>query len=124
MKEDLIDIKNEAIAKILSASTVEALAEITTEYLGKKGRIRSVIKQIASLPTDEKKGFGLMLNQVKSAIEEAILDAKNRVIENVVTNSVFFDPTIPGLAPDVGHLHPQTRVLQEITAIFTYLGYQ
>ena len=73
MKEDLIDIKNEAIAKILSASTVEALAEITTEYLGKKGRIRSVIKQIASLPTDEKKGFGLMLNQVKSAIEEAIL---------------------------------------------------
>src|SRR3989344_4678952 len=128
MQDKLIDIKNEALAQILSAADASTLENIRINYLGKSsGKVTLIMKQIPHLPDSEKVIVGRFANEVKKQIEEAIerqtLGLSLQKAQNIA-HTEWFDVTMPGALPPDGHLHVQTQVLHEVLDIFKTLGYQ
>ncbi len=121
MKQDITSLKNELVAQIISATSTAELFELESAYLGKQGKITSLVKNIKNLPIEERKETGILINETKTTISTLIAEQKNMFIS---TKESWFDITIPGNEPEVGYLHPQTTVLKEIKDIFRYLGYQ
>ncbi|OGM25181.1 phenylalanine--tRNA ligase subunit alpha [Candidatus Woesebacteria bacterium RIFCSPHIGHO2_02_FULL_38_9] len=124
MREDIINIKNEALAQIFDAKSDQEIEEIRITYLGRKGKVALILSKLKDLPKEDRKRAGLSINETKKAIEEAINEADLKFVRNKTYSQELFDLSIPGNKPSVGHLHPQTQVLNEIVDIFTYLGYQ
>lgn len=92
--------------------------ELRTKYLGKKGLFNDLAKLIKNVPGPDKKAAGLLLNDFKTSLETAI-EAKNT---QVVTPK-WLDVTLPGIKPKVGHMHPVSQAMEEITGIFERIGF-
>ena len=127
MKEQLEQIKLQAIAVLDAASTPAALEELRVRILGKKGELTAVLKQMGKLSAEERPVMGQLANSVRALIEEK-LEQRKAVIEAAVLEtklaSEAIDVTIPGEPVVMGHEHPMNMVLQEIKDIFVGLGYQ
>ena len=127
MKQQLEQIKQDALLALEEASTPAALEELRVRFLGKKGEVTAVLKQMGQLSADERPIMGQIANSVRAAIEEA-LDARKTVINAQVLEaklqSEALDVTIPGNAVSMGHEHPMNKVLQEIKDLFVGMGYQ
>jgi phenylalanyl-tRNA synthetase alpha chain len=124
MQEELINLRNEAVAQISGAKDAEELEELRAAYLGRNGKFTLLVKKIKDVPAESRKTFGITLNESKIAIENLISDKKQALIKSLSEKREWFDLTIPGLKPNLGHLHPLTQVLSEVNKIFNYLGYQ
>ena len=124
MQEEIISIKNEALAQIMGAKDVAELENLRINYLGRNGKFNSLIKKLKDLSSEEKKEVGPTLNQAKQTIDKLISDKHQELIKILTEKRKWFDLTIPGMQANIGHLHPMTVVLQEIKQIFNYLGYQ
>ncbi|MBI2066020.1 phenylalanine--tRNA ligase subunit alpha [Candidatus Woesebacteria bacterium] len=120
MREEIISIKNEAMAQIMDADSSAELEELRISYLGRSGKLTSLIKRLKEIPSDERKEVGVLINDSKSAIESLLAEQKNRIGE--VTRK-WFDPTIPGIAPKRGHLHLITKAIKEISRTFEQIGF-
>ena len=127
MKEQLEQIKQQAISALTSASTPAALEELRVRFLGKKGELTAVLKQMGQLSADERPIIGQLANTVRAEIEE-MLDARKSAIHAAVLEeklaSEALDVTIPGKTVTMGHEHPMNQVLQQIKDIFVGMGYQ
>jgi phenylalanyl-tRNA synthetase alpha chain len=124
MEETIQNIKNEALAQILEAKSQDELENLRIAYLGRSGRINDLIKNLKGLPLEKKKEIGTLINQTKKTIEKLLLDKRVELINELTEKREWFDLTIPGKKPNLGYLHPQTKVLKELKRIFNYLGYQ
>lgn len=128
MQDKLIDIKNEAVARILQASEEKELEEIRVAYLGKaSGQLTNIIKKIPQLPQNERAIVGQFANEVKQTLEEALVSQAESLRTTKAKNigqTEKLDVTLPAVLPPEGHLHPQTIVLREILDVFKTLGYQ
>jgi len=122
MQDEILNIKNEAISQIMEAGTKDELELIRVNYLGRKGKINTLIKKIKETPKDQRKNLGILINETKEAIEDAIRQKIKKLIAK--EEKLEFDLTIPGLMPSIGNLHPQTKILERVKKIFTFLGYQ
>lgn len=124
MEHDLLDIKNDAVSMILAAETPDELNKIKLDYIGRSGRLTTALKQLPTVSADKRPIVGRLANEVKTAIEEMIEDkfrslkshAKKLRIQNI-------DVTLPGINPPLGHLHPVTQAIEEITDIFGKIGF-
>jgi len=121
MREKILNIKNEALAQIMAVESERELAQIKQEYLGRKGKINELFKEMVKLAGEEKKEAGRLVNEAKQAIEQALMSVGKNFNQN---EDEWFDVTLPGKLPRIGNLHPQTKVLEEIIDIFRYLGYK
>lgn len=121
MQEDVLNIKNQALAQIMSAESATELEQIRIDYFGRNGRFTNLVKNIKNVPADERKRIGLIINEAKKSIEELLENQKRNFKESV---REWFDPTIPGQGPDVGHLHPVTKTIDEISRIFGRIGFE
>ena len=124
MQEELINLKNEAIAQISRANGSAELEEIRAAYLGRNGKFTLLVKKIKDVPVESRKSFGITLNESKNTIENLLSDKKHELIKSLSEKRDWFDLTMPGVKPHLGHLHPLTQVLSEVNKIFNYLGYQ
>ena len=124
MQEELINLKNEAIAQISRANGSAELEEIRAAYLGRNGKFTLLVKKIKDVPVESRKSFGITLNESKNTIENLLSDKKHELIKSLSEKRDWFDLTMPGVKPMLGHLHPLTQVLSEVNKIFNYLGYQ
>ena len=124
MQEELINLKNEAIAQISSAKDAAELEELRAAYLGRNGKFTLLVKKIKEVPAESRKTFGITLNESKIAIENLISYKKHELIKSLSEKREWFDLTMPGVKSNLGHLHPLTQVLSEVNKIFNYLGYQ
>ncbi len=121
MQDDILSIKNQALAQIMSAESAAELEQIRIDYFGRNGKITSLIKNIKNLNPSEKKQIGQTINEAKKSIESLILNQKNSFKENV---REWFDPTIPGIKPRIGHLHLVTQAIGEISKVFEGIGFE
>lgn len=121
MNEQIISLKNEALAQIMDAKSSADLEEIRIAYLGRNGRLTTVTKNLKNIGPAERKNAGILINEAKNTILENLASQKGKF--SILTRQ-WFDLTIPGKKPEAGYLHAQTKVLKEITDIFKYLGYQ
>lgn len=128
MQDQLINLKNDAIAQILQVQTTEELENIRVEYLGKsKGKLTLILKELPKLPVSERGLIGQTANDVKNTIEETISTQEKSLAESHASNiadSEWIDVTLPGKITPQGFLHAQTQVLHEVLDIFKSLGYQ
>jgi phenylalanyl-tRNA synthetase alpha chain len=124
MQEEIINIKNEAIAQISGAADAVELEELRAAYLGRNGKFTLLVKKIKDVPPEKRKEFGITLNESKNALDNLLSDKKQELIKSLYEKREWFDLSMPGVESNLGHLHPLTQVLKEIKKMFNYLGYQ
>ena len=126
MKQQLEQIKLQALSALEEASTPAALEELRVAYLGKKGELTAVLKQMGKLSPEERPVMGQIANSVRAEIEAKLEVRKTAINASVLEAklaSEALDVTIPGETTVVGHEHPMNQVLQEIKDIFVGMGY-
>jgi phenylalanyl-tRNA synthetase alpha chain len=124
MDHELLNIKNDAISMILAAETVEELNTIKLNYLGRSGRLTMALKELPKIPVEERPLMGKKANDVKNAIEEIITDRLAYVQKSTKKlRTSHLDVTAPGISPNTGSLHLVTQAIEEITTIFTKIGF-
>lgn len=124
MEEKLIRCKNEALSLILSSETMQSLEEIRIQFLGRSGKLTLALKELSTIPPDERPTAGKFANQIKRAIEDALVE-KQTLLRDQTKKSAksYIDVTNPGIMPPNGHLHLITQAIREITAIFQQIGF-
>lgn len=126
MKHDLAEIESRILEEICKVSTSEKLDSVRVKYLGKKGEISLLLKQIGTLAPKERPEFGKSVNALREQVSDAILEKKEQLEQlalEATLNKEKIDVTLPGEVYEVGGLHPLTRSLQEIVSIFAGLGF-
>ena len=127
MKQQLEQIRQDAMAALDAAQTPAALEELRVKVLGKKGELTAVLKQMGKLTAEERPVMGQIANSVRSDIEQKLEERKSAIDAAVLEAklaSEAIDVTIPGETVTLGHEHPMNKVLQEIKDIFVGMGYQ
>ena len=126
MKQQLENIRVQALAALEAAETPAALEELRVSLLGKKGELTAVLKQMGGLSPDERPIMGQVANSVRADIE-AKLEERKAIINAAVLEQKLaaeaIDVTIPGEAVTMGHEHPMNQVLQQIKDLFVGMGY-
>lgn len=126
MEERLESLKEEAEVLVNKASDEQGLLFIKARYLGKKGEITSILKEMGSLPPSERPAFGQLVNLVKDslekAVEERLIFLRKRATEEALKGEKV-DVTLPGRRMPVGKRHPLTQVMDDVVGIFTRIGY-
>lgn len=120
MQEQIINLKNEAIAQITSAQSVEEIESLRIAYLGRSGKLTRLTKEIKDLKAEEKKSAGIAINEAKITISGLFASQKNKLRDST---REWFDVTAPGTKPPEGHLHIVTQGIMEITRIFEKIGF-
>ena len=111
----------------LDTSNLQAVADFRTRFLGKKGEIVALLKQMGSLLPEERPKFGQHVNELKSMAEAAIEAALAKAREtrmNRELESGWIDVTEPGRALRAGSLHPLNEVREQVVDFFRGLGFE
>jgi phenylalanyl-tRNA synthetase alpha chain len=126
MIKDLEELQKKAEEELSRAGTEEELLVIKTKYLGRKGLLTGLLRNITSLPTEEKALFGKRSNEVKdiltAKIEDILQDIASRKRDETLLRERI-DVTLPGRGIRYGRIHPVTQVSREICDIFAGLGF-
>ncbi|MGI6013345.1 MAG: phenylalanine--tRNA ligase subunit alpha [Oscillospiraceae bacterium] len=127
MKIKLQALKDASMAMIAEAETMEALETLRVKYLGKKGELTAILKQMGKLSAEERPVIGQLANTVRADLEAA-LDARREALSKKLLDAKLkletVDVTIPGEKQPIGHKHPMYVVLDEIKDIFIGMGFE
>jgi len=122
----LDELINSALTQIEQAADLDTLDSVRVEFLGKKGQLTAQLKSLGSLPVEEKKAQGQKINEGKRQLQQS-LEAKRTALEAAAIDeklkSEAIDVTLPGRGLAEGGLHPVTRTIRRITALFAQLGF-
>jgi phenylalanyl-tRNA synthetase alpha chain len=126
MTEDLEDLLTKAEAELEATRTEDDLVLLRTKYLGRKGLLTALLRNISAVPSEQRANFGKRSNEIKDIlsgrIEAALEDARICNKDDVLLKQKI-DVTLPGRRVSYGRLHPVTQVRREICAIFSRLGF-
>lgn len=125
--ETLETLVDQALAAVEKATALRALDEVRVQYLGKKGEISLLMKNLGQLSAEERPAYGARINQAKDAVEAA-LQARKTMLESAALAarlaSEKVDVTLPARGESTGALHPVTRTRRRIEDFFIKLGYE
>jgi phenylalanyl-tRNA synthetase alpha chain len=123
---DLEQLVHDAQAAFALASTPADLENAKARYLGKSGSLTEQLKALAALPPDEKKARGALINAAKQQVEAA-LTARRQALADAELDAQLkaeaLDVTLPGRQRGCGGLHPVSRTMERIEAIFGSMGF-
>ena len=125
--DELLKIKEEALAKIHDCISLKDLNDLRVFYLGKKGPMQAAMKSMKNMNQEERATFGQVSNKVKQEITQAIENKKVALEEaemNAKLASENIDITLPSTALPLGSLHPLSVVKNDIEELFLGMGYQ
>ena len=127
MREQLAKIRAEALAAFESVQDAARLDELRVKYLGKKGELTALLKQMGRLTPEERPVMGQLANDVRAALEGALEASSKKLeasaLERRLQNEAL-DVTIPGKAVSIGRQHPMNIALDELKDIFIGMGFQ
>lgn len=112
---------DEALPAIRRVTSIAELEELRVRYLGRKGAISQLMKQLASLPAEQRPEAGQVANRVRAELS-AELEKRAAELE-AKTQTDWVDVTLPGRKRGVGYKHPVTRVIDEAVEIFRRMGF-
>lgn len=125
--QDLTDIVTQAQGAVAQARDLAALEQLRVHYLGKKGVLTGYLKSVGNLPPEVRPRAGQTVNEAKEKLQEAIA-VRRMSLENAELEASLaregLDVTLPGRGQARGGLHPITRTLERIEALFTQLGFE
>lgn len=127
MKEQLLNIKQEAYLKINEATSLDAIEGVRIEYLSKKGSVTQLMSLLRNLPQEERPAFGALVNELKSELEQALYQKKLMLEDKALTEMLEkekIDVTLPGTKFYQGSIHPLNQVIEDLEDLFVGLGYE
>ena len=120
-------VSSEIIDAIAAADSLDALEAIRIDALGKKGRISLMMRDLGGMDAEARKQAGQALNKVKDEIAAAI-DAKQTLLASAALNARLsaerLDVSLPSRPEIDARLHPLSRTIEEVIAIFAEMGFQ
>jgi phenylalanyl-tRNA synthetase alpha chain len=126
VSEDIRSMLEQAKAKVAAAADLAALDAVRVHYLGKKGVITEQLKQLGSLPAEQRKTAGQDINQAKEALQ-TLLNARKNELERAATDAQLagdrLDITLPGRDSAAGGYHPVTRTMRRIVGLLEQMGF-
>ncbi len=123
---DLEAIIKEAETSIAASDNVPALDEVRVAFLGKKGKLTSLLKSLGKLSAEERPVVGQKINEAKIAIQETIHNRSEFLKEQELAAKLAnesIDVTLSGRQGEVGGLHPVTMTINRIEQFFSELGF-
>jgi phenylalanyl-tRNA synthetase alpha chain len=118
------NLKNEAIAQILKSGSLKELERIRIAYLGRKGRLSQLIKEIPKADPEERARLGQAINEAKKSLNQTLSRAQKQLgYQKTQEEKEWLDITAPSISPPQGHLHLITQAINEITEIFEKIGF-
>ena len=119
MKQQLEAIRVKALEAIGGAEKAEDLEALRVQYLGKKGELTAVLKQMGKLSAEERPVIGQLANEVRAKLEESVETRakelrRKSAAQDASSSAEAVDVTIPGKAVKLGKKHPMNQVLDEI----------
>ncbi|OGW74547.1 MAG: phenylalanine--tRNA ligase subunit alpha [Nitrospirae bacterium RIFOXYC2_FULL_44_7] len=123
---DTDSFKKAFLIELDKAASIAELQRVRIKYLGKKGLLTALLKNLSTIPTEEKRPFGKAVNELKGFVENDIAskesDVGNADLKKRLSSETI-DVTLPGKYTPVGREHPINKVLKEIEDIFVSMGF-
>ena len=120
--ENLLDTASRALSGL--EEDPKALDQARIRFLGRKGELAQLFKELGNVPEQERREVGRLLNEAKSRLEEIFSEAMQRSRDLETARRESIDVTVPGRLPPLGRLHPITQTAMEISRIFNWLGFE
>lgn len=127
MKELMQGLREASIRAITDCDSAETLETLRVKYLGKKGELTAILRQMGGLSAEERPMMGQLANQLRSDIERAIDERKSRLSAALLEQRLereAVDVTLPGVERRMGHKHPMYNVLDQMKDIFIGMGFE
>ena len=127
MKERIEALGLSASQELNNAQSLQEIEALRVKYLGKKGELTAILKQMGSLSAEERPVMGQLANAVRAQIEEVIEKRAKELKEAEIEKKLIeesIDVTMPGTPRSVGHKHPLSIVLDEVKDIFLGMGFK
>jgi phenylalanyl-tRNA synthetase alpha chain len=126
LAQQLSDLESAALARIQAAGSPEDLEGVRIDVLGRKGSLAQIGKDMGKLAPADRAPVGKLLNAVKQAIESAFASRQAEFDSQALEarlSAEWLDLTLPAPGPQMGHLHPITRIQAELEDLFVSLGF-
>jgi len=127
MQQQLEQIESEAIRAVQAAQSLEALARVESQFVGKKGSLRQMLRSLGQLPKEQRAAVGQKANQIKQRLTELLAQRRDELRAATAADEAararMYDPTLPGPIDRLGSVHPVTAVQWEIEDLFARLGF-
>lgn len=123
MENSIDQICTEALREIATATNKDSLNAISVKYIGRKGIVTQLLRNISKLPPGERPKAGEKANEIKKILEKAFEETANRLSSQSSETHDFIDVSLPGRSAFPGSLHPITQITRQICDIFTRMGF-
>ncbi len=117
-------LRQEALRDIAAAQTPEDIEALRVRFLGKKGTVSALGRQLKDVSAEEKRVLGPVVQRIRSEVLAAITTAQERVEREHIARNEWIDVTAPGIPVRRGHWHILSRVQRDIEEIFTAMGFE
>ncbi|MEK7560835.1 MAG: phenylalanine--tRNA ligase subunit alpha [Patescibacteria group bacterium] len=126
MQTEIEKIRHTGLQDIANAASPDDLERVRVAYLGRKGALTQILRGIKDIPDAERAAIGGAANRLYDELDKAITLRREVLLRSgreSVLKTEWLDVTRPGARPPKGHLHPLTKILREMTAIFAGMGF-
>ena len=127
MKQLMQSLREASLKAITEAQDMDLLETLRVKYLGKKGELTAILRQMGQLSAQERPAMGQLANQLRSDIENAIEARKTELSAALLEKKLrdeALDVSLPGEKQPIGHKHPMYNVLDQIKDIFIGMGFE
>jgi phenylalanyl-tRNA synthetase alpha chain len=125
MTDDLLALKTETEMALMAATDLRAWDAVRVGVLGRGGSLTALLRDLGKTPPEQRRERGAALNQLKDALT-AVIEARRVALENAAMDARLaaerIDPTLPSRPMRAGLIHPISRTMEEIAAIFGAMG--
>ena len=125
--QSAVQIQQQALAEVESSNDLAALEQLRRHYLGKKGQLTSLLKQLGKLSAEDRPRVGQVINQAKLSLQQAVETRKATLQQAEIQKQVeqsCLDVSLPGRGLEAGGLHPLTLTLNRIQTLFHNIGFR
>lgn len=121
MEQELKLLKEKISRELRSIKDIKSLTNLYLKIFGASGEFTKLVKNLKSLPPDQKPSVGKLANLIKQVLEEAFDKQKIEISKSQLSD--WLDVTAPGIPPQLGHMHIVSEAISEITRIFERVGF-
>lgn len=122
MKNQLAQLKQKVLGQLAKAKEINSLRQLEIKYLGRKGELTKILRNLAGLPEVERKNIGQLANEIKKELLEKFNQTKTQLAGQLIKTEII-DVTLPGKKMEIGHLHPLTLLQEQLEDLFTSMGF-
>lgn len=126
IKQHITELTKESNLKVSNVKNLDELENLRILYLGKKGQITSLLKNLRLLDPNTKIDIGKNLNLLKNSLYNQINEKRKLLINKSITDKLAsekIDITLENDTKEIGTLHPISKTIEEISAIFANMGF-